>query len=444
MSAPSELNARQRKHVHMHSSIFSSEGPTSKSVYVPSRQQELYENLKGTLKEYNYKPPEISMPSAGDMKCTQNAGSGVVLPSGGQGQEFSQSTPRTQRTTTRDVLVHEGEARHVVRHAGKDEAIPKEFWSTSVNLQWHDTRNEQCRMKPSGPPAQTADAMKRHQLSSEVFGKDRLMNASTVNPRADLLAEPVDHLRMDSQLAVKGGGEGQSPNARARFERNLSKSVHNPMQASGMQAQDRPQDVKNEDPSGSDRRRTEKNFSDIFGARMGERKDIRGNREEILASRNCHFLDSRTEVATRNKTGWKHDGSVTAADRKVEETASSLFDRPAPQRPSMDPTDVRQNHSERTCWDSKEVMQASSEIARRRRQKDHLKDFADLEGHTHLSRKQDIMSSNQVGFSITGAPTQAWATSPRGPAGPPRSPVAAGERSAKDTKLASLQSTLFS
>merc|ERR1712151_698318 len=85
--------------------------------------------------------------------------------------------------------------------------------------------------------------------------------------------------------------------------------------------------------------------------------------------------------------------------------SSSLFDRSSPLRPSQDPAAAHQSHIERACWEAKGIMQTSSEIARRRRQKDHLKDFEDPHGHTHLSRKQEVMASSQVSHSFGGPPS---------------------------------------
>jgi len=61
-----------------------------------------------------------------------------------------------------------------------------------------------------------------------------------------------------------------------------------------------------EDPDTLYRRRTEKNFSDLFGTKMGERKKI-DSRMEVTGSKNCSFLDSRSEIARRNENKWRPD-----------------------------------------------------------------------------------------------------------------------------------------
>lgn len=458
MASAMELNARQRKHVHMHSTIFSADGPSTKSVYAPGRQQEVYESLKGTLKENNHKPPELHLPSAGDIKCTQMAGHSAVLPSpsGGHGED-GRRTPRMVRVSNPEVLVYDGEPNKVVHASGKDSAIPKEFWSTSVNLQWHDTRNEQCRH-----PGQLASRqglghqeLKRQELSSEIFGTVRRTEASTTNARGELQADTADHSRLDSQLH----GRQESPdraaaNARARFQQNLADSVHSTLAPTDAPAAAPPQ-VAQENPANMNRRRQEKNFSDLFGTEMGERRDVRGNREEILASSKCSFLDPRSEIAARNKEHWKFDDSTSASLRKKAEGTSTLFNFACPERPS-EPEAERVVYHEGACWEAKDAMQTSTEVARRRRQKDYLRDFEDPVGHTHLTRKQEVMASAQVSASLgvsqpppapqpRGSPLASYRTSPRAsPAAAAAAERAQQAKTAKDTKLASLQSSIFS
>ena len=64
----------------MHSTIFSDGGPATQSVYAPARQQELFESVKGSLRQHNGRAPELDLPSAADIKCTQMAGCNAVIP----------------------------------------------------------------------------------------------------------------------------------------------------------------------------------------------------------------------------------------------------------------------------------------------------------------------------------------------------------------------------
>jgi len=468
---PSEMTARQRKHVYMHSTIFDAEGPAPNSVYAPSRQHELYGRFSDKLRAANRgQPPELEMPSALDMRCTQNAGHNAVLP-GGPPQ---QAMPAAGARPTREVLLHDGEAKPVIHAAGKDESIPKEFWSTSTTLQWHDTRNEQCRGRNQAVDRQGlgAQELKLQELSSEVFGKARLVEASTATrtARHELMPDSADYLRVDSALhapKMSQPPEGErrpaaaAAEARARLHQNLASSANNSMPVPEGAPQG-PIEVPplGDDPSNVDRRRQEKNFSDLFGAQMGERREVRGSREEVTGSHTCSFLDTRCEIANRNKEHWRQDQHQSPSRRKDAERDSTLFDFDCPEKPALGP-ELREVHrQERSCWESKDGMQAATETARRRRMKDHLHDFEGQVGCTHVTRKQESLASTQMrlGMGAAPEPREAW-VAPAGPA--PRRLAAAGYggaagrgpspgereallRSAKDTKLASLQSVIFS
>lgn len=443
-----ELNARQRRHVHMHSNIFSADAPDPRSLYAPGHQKEIYDGIRNTLRENNQrKPPDLVMPTAGDLKCTQMAGHGVVLPAG-YPEAVAIASPRLGKQTDRNQVVCDGEVRPVVRSSRQDRhSIPKEFWSTSVNLQWHDTRNERCREQAeSKSGGMAADEKYRHEMSSEVLGKDRVYNASTTDAGTELLSQDMDHLLVDSQL--HDGAQSASPSpekARERLQRNLHKSDRNTM--NGPKLSDCPElspgDFADEDPNNKSRRRKEKNFSDMFGAEMGERQENPQRRSDILASSNCYVLDTRSEIAARNRYGlWQDRPDATATDRKRTQCSSKLFDRNTPEAPAIAADAEEIQRRERACWESRDGFQTSTEIARRRRQKDHQGDFEDDHGHTHLTRKLKGMASEQVRLSLGTSPNTTHKSQEDASAAS-RS-VAAGDCSAKEKKLASLQSSIFS
>lgn len=460
-----ELNARQRRHVHMHSSIFDSSASTP-DLYKPAQEREVFRHIEGSLRENNRGAPDVVMPSPADCRCTQNADQGAVIPgSHGQKELIQQQehggamrTPRMPRTSGAEFLVHDGQAKQVIHASSRDtkahEAIPKEFWATSVNLQWHDTRHEQCRDRDSGRQGLTAQQNKRQELSSEIFGKSRITAASTskLAARQELLPDSADHLKLDSTLQRSSGlipksqapGEAQpQEDAKERLYHNLADSARNPM-CSGSPVQ-RHQPIPEEDPANINRRRSEKNFSDMFGATMGERKVVRGNREEVVGSNNCSFLDSRGEIATRNKEHWRPDVE-SAGGRKQQETSSHLFGYTRPSRPELQPDAERVLRSEGACWEASGIMQTTSEIARRRRMKDHLGDFEDKEGATHAMRKQGELGSTQVRRNMGYPQAPSQGTSARdAPASSPHrcTPPWATDASAQDRKLASLQSSIF-
>jgi len=208
----------------------------------------------------------------------------------------------------------------------------------------------------------------------------------------------------------------------------------------------RPQIQGEDDPDTMQRRRQEKCFSDLFGTQMGERKDTRGKREEVLGTHGCSFLDTRGEIAQRNKSHWNHVEGASPAHRMEAQLNSSLFGRESPQKPSLDPSLEEVYQRERSCWDSKDAMHSCMEKARRTRLRDHRNDFDDTQGHTDASRKQDSMASMQMRLSMGAGPpeprTAVEMTSSRnkGPGPEDREDLL---KSPKSTKLASLQSSIF-
>jgi len=449
-----EMNHRQRKQCYMHSTIFDEQGPSPNSVYAPSRQHELYDKFSSNLGQANQKSPEIIIPKAADIKCTQNAGHNAVLPKT-NGRDAMHGMARR---SDEDHVVYDGETQRVVKASGKDhDTIPKEFWSTSTTLQWHDTRNEQCRNKNKGVNRQgyCAQDMKRQELSSEIFGTERKTDASTTMPKTELLSDSADYLRTDSALHDRKRCEelGDNPNgvseSRMRMHKNLSSSMNNtvPIHEASHQAPLPRQRIQGEDdPDTMQRRRQEKSFSDLFGTQMRERKDMRGNREEVLATHGCSFLDTRGEIAQRNKSHWKHAEDASPANRMEAQLNSTLFGHESPQKPSLDPGLEEVYRQERSCWDSKDAMHSCMEKARRTRLRDHRSDFDDTQGHTDASRKQDSMASMQMRLSMgAGRPeprTSVEMTSSRnkGPGPEDREDLL---KSPKSTKLASLQSSIF-
>lgn len=461
------LSARQRGQVHMHSSIFSSDAPSS--VYDQKRQHEVYENIKGSLRENNRRAPNISLPSAEDMQCTQNWDHGAVIPGSERRQHARQAwqadgemcTPRMARTSGPEALYHDGEAIPVSHANRRDrECMPKEFWHTTSNLEWHDTRHEACRDRQSGRRQNlTAEEMKRQDMSSEIFGKPRMTDssASKLDARRDLMADSADGLAYDSNLHRKNGYsyddpskyEASAQDARERFHQNMGCSARNTMTQGSPQRPQQAPPVEDQDPANYGRRRGEKNFSDLFGAQMGERRDMRGQREEVLASDNCRVFDFSSEIAARNKAHWKVEGE-TAADRKHLETTSHLFDYQRPQRPEVDADAQRVTRGEGACWEATDSMQTHSEIARRRRMKDHMRDFEGEAGSSHHTRKQDLMASDQVRMNWGSSQhMRPMARSPREYQPQPQSPrsfagTASGrEVSAREAKIASMQSNIF-
>jgi len=424
-----DLNARERKTVHMSSGIFDANGPAPTSLYQTGRQQELYQNLKNTF-AYTGRvpPPSMDIRSPAEIKFAHNAGSSTVLPSCGgyAGSNVEKKDPQF---------------------------MPKEFWSTSVDLQWHDVRNERCRDKNHAAQRDGMDAKekKRNEMSSEIFNQARNRDASTTVAAQELMADDADYLRTDSSLHAKRNGRDDHPST--RLHSNLATSDANTMPgmhsapspaASGAPLQDR--EVFR--GSGGEMR----NYSDLFGSEMGRcQAPATGNRENLLDTRNCSFLDSRAELASRKRDNWRDDPHESAVERKEAERSSDLFERASP-RKVVQTADAQVEHVERGVWESKECLQITSEISRRRREKDFKKDFESDYAHP-MTRKQGLLSSGQVRRNLGAAaepevpsPNTTSRLSPRPSARHCVKPADREDllRSAKDTKLASLQSSIFS
>merc|ERR1712110_391778 len=164
---------------------------------------------------------------------------------------------------------------------------------------------------------------------------------------------------------------------------------------------------------GMGRRRQEKNFSDLFGTQMAERSRV-GSRHEITGSRTCSFLDTRSEIASRNQSNWRSDDEPHHR-RKEAEKCSNLFDRDTPGKPDWEAEHRQVHHHERICWDTRDILQSGSEIARRVRMKDHHhEDAGDVQ--SAYGRKQEDLSSGQIrmGMGVPRPTVEQTSTSPRG------------------------------
>ncbi|CAE7867112.1 APUM1 [Symbiodinium microadriaticum] len=439
LGAMAELTARERRLVHMTSNIFDEKG-SDKSVYSASRQKELLENLRQSYVQKNGAPEAMNLPRPQEMKYALMSGNHAVLPA-----SSAVNGPGTKRDA---------------------QFMPKEFWSTSVDLKWHDVRNERCRHKSHAAERANLDAKdkKTREMSSELFQKERLVNRTM--GKSDLVADGTDYLALDSSLheqhgTVPGGATGRRSSASQRQQANLAASGYNTMpqpevapEVTGGYAQEHP--ARCLGPGAPPGRRSGKemrNYSDLFGSEMGRRPAPTQQRQDIIGTSTCTFLDHRGEIEAARREEGRLAGATTPANRKEAEMSSTLHGHKTP-RGQKAPELEQALAVERGVWDSKEGMAINAEVSRRHREKEFNKDF---EGDVfHLSRKQDCLDSSQVRENI-GQPAPIEApVSPRSGAGlmSPYSPTRQGGPSAakrekmlqfaKDTKLASLQSSIFS
>lgn len=423
-----ELSARERRMVHMTSDIF---GGVDKSVYSTKAQKEMLANLKETFKYVKqvHVPESMNLPSAGEQKKKLMAGNQAVLPG---------STTNGPSAAKRDP-----------------EFMPKEFWYTSVDLQWHDVRNERCRHKNQMAERVNLGAKEKYlcEMSSELFEKDRLTKASA--DRSDLIAE-TDYLTIDSSLherhASTKAPENQKAFASDRVQANLAASGKNTMPQADVEVKAPPPLGDSVRTSGPDMR----NFSELFGTEMGRRAQPITERQDLLGTTKCSFLDFRNEIESARKDPGRISQADSPRNRKEAEMSSTLAALPvAAKVPELQ----QAMDAERGFWDSKDGFGIGAEVSRRRREKDFRKDFkGDVH---HLQRKQECLGSTQVKENIgldstcdassrrealESARSQQRLKAPHSPI--KHSGVSTAQREdllrrAKDTKLASLQSSIF-
>jgi len=349
--------------IHMTSDIFSG---SDKSIYSKEVQKELLQNLK---ESYSYVKPgqvpeSMNLPSAAEQKKKLMAGNQAVLPG---------STINGPSATKRDP-----------------EFLPKEFWYTSVDLQWHDARNERCRHKNHRAQRENLGAKEKYlrEMSSELFQKDRLTTASAKH--SDLIAE-TDFLTIDSALHERHAAAKTAPNKQSfasdRVQANLAASGKNTMPQADTDVKVEPLLGDSKRTSGPDMR----NFSELFGTEMGRRAQPITERQDLLGTTKCSFLDFRNEIESARKDPGRISQADSPKNRKEAEMCSTLAETPkaAKAHDLQETMDV-----ERGFWDSKHGFTITAEVSRRRREKDFQKDF-DGEVH-HISRKQECLGSSQV------------------------------------------------
>lgn len=194
MAGSGDMTARQRRHVHMHtSSVFGGGDVPQGSVGSGGEayQRKAYQSLEGKLRENNCAAPDMQLSRPADLRCTQNADHAAVIPGSRGGPELGEKlTPRMSRAV------------------GADEGMPRECWGVATNLQWHDTRHQRCRQRDSGAQRPlTAEEAKRQDLSSELFGQRRMTDPSMnrIAARQDLRPDAADYLTLDSTLQRNQG-----------------------------------------------------------------------------------------------------------------------------------------------------------------------------------------------------------------------------------------------
>jgi len=374
------LSHRARKQIYMSSSILDPQGPRGETIYDPSRQKGVYGNVMMSMNHVQ-KAPDMQLPCPADFRATVNAGHGVVGPSARNINGFG------------DAVSFGGGPDVPIVHAARDkESIPREFWATTSTLNWMDTRAEHCgahRLQESRKPAATsADARKRRDLSSEIFGNERLMHKTSSVPSKEIWSQPDNDFSVHGTPRTRTRNTQGPLNASERLSKNLSTSSENQLAkypeirksaASESPGPRRQRGRKDEDDSFKDRRRAERNYSDLFGNQAAAPIKT-PRRQEFHGTSNCSFLDHQAEISTRNATGWR--AIAPATPREASESKVLPIGERRKQSLTAEEKAIRQE--ERACWDTASIMESNSEIARRMRQS-----RADSAG------RRDVASANQ-------------------------------------------------
>lgn len=398
---PSGLSARQRKQVYMHSSIFDPQGPSTRSVYAPQRQQVIYHQLEPELPKKDYEEPEfqarLDLPPPGDMRQTQNHGHDLVFhhPDGDE------------------------EAIRVVHARPETNAIPPEFRRTDVNLHWADQRNELNRPRAGFGGIRdrelSARDWKNREMSSELFEHQRMSYNSTDRPREGLQVSSKHFLQCDSRVDAhervrtsdmqQFEDQGRDQTAQDRYYTNLGDSQantfpdleqfygqkgHGARPPSPTERGPHPVTMPLDNKENLHRRRTEKNYSDLFGYEMGSREQVK-QREEATATQTCSWLDARSEIAARNTANMQEKESpMLPAAKKQQQLSSHMLGYwgPAPKQPETQ-EEREVTKAERVCWDTNSILTASAEVARRAQHKD----FHPRQETAHERKLEQLSSS---------------------------------------------------
>mmetsp|Transcript_70723 Transcript_70723/g.133538 ORF Transcript_70723/g.133538 Transcript_70723/m.133538 type:complete len:519 (-) Transcript_70723:110-1666(-) len=377
------LSARARKQIYMHSTIFDAGGPNGSSVYASTRQKDIHDGVKPRLRHSPREPPEISRPSAADVRITVNTGhKGVIHPN-----EPSGGAPMNDSATmsfSGGSILGGPDEMTILRARRDRDGFPRELWATNSQLDWKDVRSEMVSGARKQEFHETRKGMdanmrKRQELSSEILESKRNMTKSTSSPSRDIWADSMKYVHaVDSSLCVaakeearQNQVEGVDANgiARERLGRNLAMSNANmfpeyqrtPRSGSNVSTPQgrRRRGAKDADSSCEDRRRTERNYSDLFGNQTARGKTpVRG---EMIGSANCSFLDPTIEIAHRNVNKWPENLGPRSPRETLASQVLPLSENIEPER-TAEEKQIQQE--ERICWDTRGLMDTKSEIAR--------------------------------------------------------------------------------
>lgn len=410
----SNLNARQRKQVYMHSSIFDDGGPSSTSNYSTKSQDEVYQGLPLTGYGFN---PELRVPNPADMKQTQNFGHNAVFPTNTQRKSHDYETQEIYNPQHRqnDMKMDNDDMRVIKSCPQHSASLPKEYWAypdvfmskkSDDRLGWKDIRNELTREGKNANKRQSARELKHYELSSSLFDQSRMQAQPKSDSKDVLLSSSAHFLHEDSSGKTNATSQAKADalSSTKRFRENLRVSENHGLQASALARDYNPATTEITEKEENPRRRSEKNFSDILGSNPEPRAKI-VNRVEASSTQNCSWLDARSEICYRNKNPTAvQSGGEFPHERWKKELGSQIFEKTNSTTTTAGPA-VRIDPTIRACYDTTDLMTTKSELARSQRKVPSVHTNGNQFLKSAFGRKQLNLSSNDINEAV-GRPSR--------------------------------------
>jgi len=392
-AAPALLSARERKHVYMSSSIFqaSDSSRPAASPYDHQHQLRVADKLSQQRKTTPQRREPV-MPSPRDCKATFLHGNGAVQV-GNHSVRGKVASPQAPEVVCFGDVA-KTEPMPVVSASREQHGHPREYWGSATALEWTDQRGENLRSQTFKDSRQKLNAgeLKRHELSSEVFGSSRMVNKSTENPSGEITSKQrLDVRSLETLIHRPPAQERPSRvplSARQRHSDQLGSSRGNSitehqMPRSASEGPERPRGqatifhgrgviLAPDDKEGDTRRRCERNYSDLFGTKSGQYLPrSAAGRSEMHSTANATWFDATTETSAKNierRVGENRPGTLIY-DPRAKSVASALPLSPRSIQPKS-PEDSKVHKEERACWDvmPQGGMAIGVEVARRRRE----------------------------------------------------------------------------
>eukprot|EP00931_Biecheleriopsis_adriatica_P023944 TRINITY_DN15011_c0_g1_i2.p1 TRINITY_DN15011_c0_g1~~TRINITY_DN15011_c0_g1_i2.p1 ORF type:complete len:515 (+),score=76.19 TRINITY_DN15011_c0_g1_i2:42-1547(+) len=391
-----ELTARQLKQAGHDPNMAS-------NAYSHAWQRQVVDQVK-RIRDTTPLRREVVMPSPRDCKATMLHGHAVAQ--GSYARAANGAQPGGPSSSTPIVCFGPVHAPIPIVPANRGEGgIPSEFWATSSGLDWKDMRGERTRSQGAKARTVSLDAGQRklHELSSEVFGSTRLVEKSTSAPYREITSKPMlEVTSVDTLMHKATHSRARTPlSARQHKNESLAASTSSQFRSKPQRSASADQDSIRgqaimfrgkgllntpQDRCGNQRRRCERNYSDLFGQESGRPVSVAvAGRSEMHGAATASWMDAVTETSARNISRRHGDDSAGTMiyDPKARSVESALPLSPRANVPERSPEEKKQSEKERACWDvlPQGGLGAGVEIARRRREL-RIQAHAKSEGNT--------------------------------------------------------------